>query len=67
MFMSIVVVFVLSFIPRITLNVLESVDEHFWAKLSDKEISIYLFFYHFYLVNNISNLSLSDSMTRHSA
>ncbi|XP_022330772.2 phe13-bombesin receptor-like [Crassostrea virginica] len=55
MFMLIAVVFVLSFIPRITLNVLESVDEYFWAKLSDKEISIYLFFYHFYLVNNISN------------
>ncbi|XP_061181593.1 neuromedin-U receptor 2-like [Saccostrea echinata] len=55
MFMLIAVVFVLSFIPRITLNVLESVDHHFWHKLTDREIAFYLFLYRFYLVNNISN------------
>lgn len=55
MFMMITVVYILSFIPRITLNVLESVDKHFWGELSDREIASYLFLYRLYLVNNISN------------
>lgn len=55
MFMMITVVYVLSFIPRITLNVLESTDKQFWWKFSDREIASYLFLYHLYLVNNISN------------
>ncbi|XP_048731244.1 phe13-bombesin receptor-like [Ostrea edulis] len=55
MFMMITMVFILSFIPRITLNVLESVDMNFWGKLTDWEIAHYLFLYRLYLVNNISN------------
>ena len=55
MFMLITVVFVLSFIPRITIMVMESLNINFWNELTDSEIVLYLFFYRVYLLTNITN------------
>ncbi|KAK3087427.1 hypothetical protein FSP39_005832 [Pinctada imbricata] len=55
MFMLITIVFIVAFIPRITLMVLESVDKDFWNNLTDSEIVFYLFLYRVYLITNVTN------------
>lgn len=57
MFMAITLFFMITFTPRITLMVLESVDHNFWRNLVDqpKTIAVCLFFYRFYIFNHIIN------------
>lgn len=57
MFMAITIFFAISFTPRITLMVLESVNPNFWKELIDspRTIAMCLFFYRFYLFNHVVN------------
>ena len=57
MFMAITIFFAISFIPRIILMVLESVNRNFWRNLVDqpRTIALCLFFYRFYIFNHIIN------------
>lgn len=55
LFMCITFVFILTFTPRLVIMILESSNTEFWTGLSDNEIRVNLFFYRFYIVNNIVN------------
>ncbi|XP_061180408.1 cholecystokinin receptor type A-like [Saccostrea echinata] len=55
LFMLITVVFVLTFTPRLAIMIQEAANKEFWTGLSDNQIRLTLFFYRFYIVNNIVN------------
>ena len=55
MFMVIAAVFVICFIPKLTLMIWESRKTDFWLTLSPSELGGFRFLYTFFIVNNIIN------------
>ena len=55
MFMVITAVYVLSFIPKLTMMVWESRKSDFWQTMSDSEMGIFRFLYTLFIFNNIAN------------
>ena len=55
LFMCISIVFITTFTPRLVIMVAESANKSFWHELTDNQIRVTLFFYRFYIVNNIVN------------
>ena len=55
LFMIITLVFVVSYTPRMVLMILEAVNIDFWNNLPNEYIRLCLFFYRFYIINNITN------------
>lgn len=55
MFLCITAVFIVAYAPWNILNLLETLDPDFWSKLSDKQITVYLFLYRLYLLNSVVN------------
>ena len=54
MFMTIAIVFVVSYLPRIVIMLLESIYDDFWRK-SDAAIAALLFLYRMYILNHVTN------------
>lgn len=55
LFMCISLVFVLTFTPRLVIMISEATNKDYWNGLTDHQIRTSLFFYRFYIVNNIVN------------
>lgn len=55
MFMTITIVWIVTFMPRHALMVEEAVDPKFWSKLTGVQMNVYRFMYRMYLVNHIVN------------
>lgn len=55
LFMCITLVFILTFAPRLVIMISEATNKDYWNGLSDNQIRVSLFFYRFYIVNNIVN------------
>ena len=55
MFMVITAVYVVCFIPKLTLMVWESRKPDFWQTLTQSEIGIFRFLYTLFIINNIAN------------
>lgn len=55
LFMCITLVFVLTFTPRLVIMISEATNKGYWSGLTDNQIRASLFFYRFYIVNNIVN------------
>lgn len=55
MFMVITIVFLVCFIPKVFLLVMEAMNPKFWENFSDHERAVVLFFYRGYIINNIVN------------
>ena len=54
-FMAITIAFGISFIPTISMNILETTRADFWFTLSDHEYNGIMFLYTFYIFNSIVN------------
>lgn len=70
MFMTITLIFVASYLPRLVLMLLESLDPDFWALLSPSQIQVCYFLYRMYLINHVANpfiYGLFDSRFRSKA
>lgn len=55
MFMLITVMFLICFIPKAIIMLMEARDSSFWEKFSNTERSVLLFVYRIYILNNITN------------
>lgn len=55
MFMLITVIFLICFIPKAIVMLMEARDLSFWEKFSNTERSVLLFVYRIYILNNIIN------------
>eukprot|EP00105_Crassostrea_gigas_P011160 XP_011426712.1 PREDICTED: cholecystokinin receptor type A [Crassostrea gigas] len=55
LFMCITLVFILTFTPRLVIMISEATNKGYWSGLTDNQIRASLFFYRFYIVNNIVN------------
>ncbi|XP_052059658.1 cholecystokinin receptor-like [Mytilus californianus] len=55
MFFVITLVFVLSYLPKVVLLIIEGLYEDFWEQLSDTRRSGVLFIYEMFIINNIVN------------
>ncbi|XP_063398881.1 cholecystokinin receptor-like [Mytilus trossulus] len=55
MFMMITILFLISYIPKVILIVIEGLNPYFWQNFSDNERPGILFIYRMYIVNNIVN------------
>jgi len=53
--MAITVIFVITYIPKVTLMIVESQNANFWLTMSAEEFTGYRFLYTFYIINNIVN------------
>lgn len=51
----ITIVFVLSFLPYLTISILNGIDENFWTHMTSSEILLYNFLLRTYFVNNMAN------------
>ncbi|XP_033735344.1 alpha-2Da adrenergic receptor-like [Pecten maximus] len=70
MFMTITLIFFVSYIPRVVLMLLESLDPDFWSSLSNSQIQLCYFLYRMYLLNHVTNpfiYGLFDSRFRSKA
>lgn len=70
MFMTITLIFVVSYIPRVVLMLIESINPRFWHALPDEQIQACLFLYRMYLLNHVTNpfiYGLFDSRFRSKA
>ena len=54
-FLAITIAFGISFIPTISMMILESTRANFWFTLTDQEYVGIMFLYTFYIFNNIVN------------
>lgn len=64
MFMLITVIFLICFIPKAIIMLLEAKDSSFWEKFSNTERSVLLFVYRIYILNNITNPFIYAFMDR---
>ena len=64
MFMIIAGVFVICFIPKLTMMVLESRNPDFWLSLTPSELGGYRFLYTFFIVNFVTNAFVYGFMDR---
>ena len=55
MFLTIIIIYLLSYIPTATMFFVKSKDKLYWHKLSDFQLSLQLFILRFNIVNNIVN------------
>ncbi|XP_052064390.1 cholecystokinin receptor-like [Mytilus californianus] len=55
MFMMITIVFLICYIPKVILIVVEGLDPYFWQNFSDNERTGILFIYRMYIINNVVN------------
>ncbi|XP_048728554.1 5-hydroxytryptamine receptor-like [Ostrea edulis] len=55
MFMLIIGICCICYLPKITLLILESVMTSFWASIPDQYLGFVLFLYRFYIFNNVCN------------
>ncbi|XP_063400377.1 cholecystokinin receptor-like [Mytilus trossulus] len=55
MFMMITIVFLICYIPKVILIVIEGLNPYFWQNFSDNELPGILFIYRMYIVNNVIN------------
>jgi hypothetical protein len=55
MFMLITVIFLICYIPKVIIMLLEARDTNFWKVLSDSARTGVLFVYRMYIINNITN------------
>lgn len=55
LFMTITIIFVVSFIPWNVITTLEAIDLEFWNKLSGVKLAVCLFFYQLYILNHVIN------------
>lgn len=55
MFMLITFVFLVCYIPKVILIVIEGLNPKFWENFSDSERSVVLFIYRMYILNNVVN------------
>ena len=55
MFIIITIAFVVSFIPKLVMMILESANSDFWVTLSDQQLCGYMFLYSVYIFNNFLN------------
>lgn len=62
MFMVITSVFLICFSPIATLLILEGLELNFWETLTSSQMSVLLFLYHSYIINNIINPFIYTSM-----
>ena len=67
MLFNITIVFVLSFIPHLTLMVMQTVNPEFMDDLSPKSVALYKIFLRTFVINNMANQSSMDSATRNSS
>ena len=70
MFMMITIVFLVCYIPKVFLIVMEAMNPKFWENLSDNQRAVVLFFYRGYIINNIVNpfiYAFMDLKFRHEA
>ncbi|XP_060062870.1 cholecystokinin receptor type A-like [Ylistrum balloti] len=70
MFMTITLIFVVSYIPRVVLMLLESFEPDFWGLLSESRLQVCYFLYRMYLLNHVTNpfiYGLFDSRFRSKA
>lgn len=54
-FLVITVVFCISFMPKVIVLAVNSVNKDFWEKLSDDERPVFMFLYQIHILNNIVN------------
>ena len=55
MFIIITIAFVVSFIPKLVMMILESANSDFWVTLSDQQLCGYMILYSIYIFNNFLN------------
>lgn len=55
MFMLITVIFLICYIPKVTIMLLEARNTKFWEEFSDSGRVGVLFVYRMYIINNITN------------
>jgi membrane protein YdbS with pleckstrin-like domain len=55
MFMLITFVFLICYIPKVVLLLIEGLDPNFWENFSDSERSAVLFIYRIFILNNVVN------------
>lgn len=55
MFMLITVIFLICYIPKVTIMLLEANSQSFWEQLSDDTRPFVLFIYRMFIINNITN------------
>ena len=55
MFMLITFVFLICYIPKVVLLLIEGLDPNFWENFSDNERSAVLFIYRIFILNNVVN------------
>lgn len=70
MFMMITIVFLVCYIPKVFLIVMEARNPKFWENFSDHQRAVVLFFYRGYIINNIVNpfiYAFMDLKFRHEA
>ncbi|OWF46144.1 cholecystokinin receptor type A-like [Mizuhopecten yessoensis] len=70
MFMTITLIFVVSYTPRVVLMLLESFEPDFWGSLSNSQMQVCYFLYRMYLLNHVTNpfiYGLFDSRFRSKA
>jgi len=60
MFLTIVIIYLLSYIPTATMFFVKSKEKFYWHKLSDFQLSLQLFILRFNIVNNIVNTLFID-------
>ena len=64
MFMIIAGVFVICFIPKLTMMILESRNPDFWLSLTPSELGGYRFLYTFFIINFVTNAFIYGFMDR---
>lgn len=55
MFLVITIVFLLSYVPKVILLIIEGISPYFWEQLSNTQRPGIIFLYHMYIINNIAN------------
>jgi hypothetical protein len=55
MFLVITIVFLLSYVPKVILLIIEGISPHFWEQLSNTQRPGIIFLYHMFIINNIAN------------
>ena len=55
MFMLIAGVYIVCFVPKIALLLMENFDKTFWVDIADDMLGVSLFFYRLYIFNNVCN------------
>ncbi|KAK3088057.1 hypothetical protein FSP39_014113 [Pinctada imbricata] len=55
MFITISVMYIVSYLPRTYISIRERLDTDLWKSLTDQETVLYLFLYRMYIVNSVTN------------